>query len=353
MANVKDLRDKPLSEMTADELRGYIDTAEKSGYSLSESKDLGKAQDLLKVLEPDKYGSETVESAEQKLLTNTTPQTQQKLGIAPTTAADGGLTNTTYDAFFNTSEINQLKADIDEKKKARDIAVAKINDNPFYSEATRVGKINQINQQADAEIGTLQEGLNQLISDAEIRYNIATQQYNVEQDRYKNALSQLNLLIDTGAISNLNPADLAELAKETGLTVDMLKQIQLQTAEKGSGISPQVITQTDNDGNVTAVVIDKNTGNIINKQNLGQIGEQDNVSKQEIVQLASEEMNKYVGGDGHVSETTYLAARDVWTRQGFDPADFDAQFAYQYVNPSYYESYKLIDQNALRYFSGT
>lgn len=352
MANVKDLRDKPLSEMSAEELRGYIDTAEKSGYSLSESKDLGKAQDLLKVLEPDKYGSETVESAEQKLLTNTTPETQQKLGIAPVTDA-GGITNTTYDAFFNTNEINQLKADIDEKKKARDTAVAKINDNPFYSEATRVGKINQINQQADAEIGTLQEGLDQLISDAEIRYNIATQQYDVEQDRYKNALSQLNLLIDTGAISNLNPADLAELAKETGLTVDMLKQIQLETSKSGSKVSPEVIKQTDRDGNVTVVIIDKNTGNIINKQNLGQIGEQENVSRQEIVQLASEEMNKYVGGDGHVSETTYLAARDVWTRKGFDPADFDAQFAYQYVNPAYYESYKLIDQNALRYFSGT
>jgi hypothetical protein len=82
MANIKELRTKPLADMSATELRGYIDTAENAGFSISKSKDLGKAVNLLKVLEPTKYGTKTVEAAKTSLQTQSSIPTLEKLGIA-------------------------------------------------------------------------------------------------------------------------------------------------------------------------------------------------------------------------------------------------------------------------------
>ena len=81
MASVKDLRSKALSDMSYDELSDYIKRAENAGYSRSTSKDLGKAEDLRKVMKPENYGAETVASAKTKLKNSTEISTQERLGL--------------------------------------------------------------------------------------------------------------------------------------------------------------------------------------------------------------------------------------------------------------------------------
>lgn len=79
--DLKSLRSKPLSSMDAGELKSFIKAGEKAGYSLSTSKELGKAQNLLKVLQPSGYSAKQVESAKQSLTVNTEVPNLQRLGI--------------------------------------------------------------------------------------------------------------------------------------------------------------------------------------------------------------------------------------------------------------------------------
>src|SRR3989337_2858545 len=52
--------------------------------------------------------------------------------------------NAIYESSYKSPEIQKLNEEITAKQKARDEAVAIVNDNPFYSEATRGGKIAKI-----------------------------------------------------------------------------------------------------------------------------------------------------------------------------------------------------------------
>lgn len=79
--NLKTLRSKPLADMSASELKSFISAGKRAGASLSTSKELNKAQNLLKVLEPSSYGAKQVESAKTSLQTQSSIPTLEKLGI--------------------------------------------------------------------------------------------------------------------------------------------------------------------------------------------------------------------------------------------------------------------------------
>lgn len=288
MASVKDLRNKALSDMSYEELTDYIKRAENAGFSRSESKDLGKAEDLRKAMKPENYGSDTVESAIEKLRMGTERSTQARLGLIQDTGADlnmerarglgggsGGAPaaidlNQIYEEAINSPEIQELESELLAKKQARDEALADINDNPFYSEATRVGKISKLEQRANDEINTLESTLAQRKADAQVKVNIATQQYNIESDMYQQNLNKLNMLINSGALLNASGDDVAQIALATGMTTDMVKGIQQKMQE--DQVKPQIVTSTDNAGNVTVTAINPNTGEIMNQNSLGYVG---------------------------------------------------------------------------------
>jgi len=67
-----------------------------------------------------------------------------------------------YKTLYDNSGITSTQAQIDgiiklaqEKEAAKNAAVAGVNDNPFYSEATRVGRSSKVEQSANADIATL------------------------------------------------------------------------------------------------------------------------------------------------------------------------------------------------------
>lgn len=280
MASVKDLRNKALSDMSVSELRDYISKAEKAGYSISTSKDLGKAVDLIKVQDPSGYSSKQVESAKDKLRSNTTVATQTRLGLVSGGSGAGvGFStgtiapinlNTMYEQAMNDPALKALQDELVAKQTARDQAEAGINDNPYYTEATRVGKIAKLNERANDEINTLQSQVEAKKADALVKINIATQQYDIESKAYQQNLDKLNTLISSGAIVGASSKDISQIALATGMSTDMVRSIIDNT--KKSQRQTQVVTATDDNGNVTVAVIDSQTGETIGKNSLGAIG---------------------------------------------------------------------------------
>lgn len=354
MASVKDLRTKPLSEMSTSELRDYIKRAEQAGYSISESKDLRKAVDLLKVQEPDKYGSETVESAKKKLSSSTTPETRARLGLSGASSASPfgsfGSDNASginlqqiYDQALNDPELKALEDELNAKKRARDEAEADINNNPYYAEATRVGKIEKLNQRANDEINTLQSQITEKRADAQVKVNIATQQYNIDSQEYQKNLQKLNLLISSGAITGASSSDISQIALATGMSTDMVKSI-IETTKAGQ-VQTSVLSATDDNGNVTVSVINTKTGEVIAQNSLGAIGNKQGSGTSEEKQLyniavsaATSDLSTVAGQDGYVAPADYRKYRSQWVALGLDGSDFDKQFK-GFINPTHPQDY--------------
>lgn len=189
-----------------------------------------------------------------------------------------------YNKSINSPEIldlNKALTDIDSQIKAKKDALTAaetlINDNPFYSTATRSGKISKLNEQANKEINNLIEQRNAKANDlatkkadVQTSINIALKQYDVNNAEYQKNLGQLNLLLSSGALANASGSDLAGIATATGISTSLLQG--MVTAAKQKNVQPHVVTSEDNAGNVSVSIIDLNTGNIIKTQSLGAVG---------------------------------------------------------------------------------
>lgn len=249
--NAKQLRNKALADMSAQELKDFISKGEKSGLSLSTSKELGKAQNLLKVLEPEGYGAKQVESAKTSLQTQSSIPTLEKLGISvpdwkkqqagiatPTAGATGttggltaGMTQTAgvSSSPFQTPDVITAQKELDALVKQKNEALAQINDNPFYSEGTRSGKVNRLNDKFSQELALAQTKLTTAQTNAQNAYK-------AQQDALSNNREILKTYISTGALAGATEAELVAISKATGYPMGVLRgaiqQIQFDRQQK-------------------------------------------------------------------------------------------------------------------------
>lgn len=173
--------------------------------------------------------------------------------------------------------IAAAQGEIQKRRQALAEAEAQINDNPFYSEATRVGKIAKLQEKAQADIANFerelalkQDSLAKLRGDAETKIGLATKQYDINRTEYQDNLQKFNMLLQSGAIRNASGSDIAQISAMTGISSDMIGGIINKM--KQDEVKPQVITSTDENGNLTYAVIDQMTGNLISKNTLGGVG---------------------------------------------------------------------------------
>ena len=323
------------------------------GKTLSTSKELGKVENAIKVLRPENYGREAVASATEQLRMSTEPLTQQQLGIAPIPSTAGGRAGTTgtspagtldLNAMYETAmggEIADIEKQITDKQSALTQAMANINDNPYYSEATRTGQLAKLQDRANTEIQTLQNQLTMKKADLQTQLNIATQQYNIQSQEYQNNLNRLNLLISTGAIAGASAEDIAQISEATGMGTSMVQSIISKVNEGNRNLQ----TSTDNAGNVT--IFDANTGAIVNRiSGIGKAstsGGADSMTESErqrnlisntnmAFNSVNKEGNPILGSDGKSSPESYKAIRQSFIAQGGGTAeDFDALF-FGYAN---------------------
>lgn len=186
-------------------------------------------------------------------------------------------------AAYNTPEIQAANTAITARQKALADAQAGINDNPLYSEATRVGKSAKLTEKANADILIQQNQLASLKSDAAIKLNAQQGQYNINEQAYQDRLSNFNNLVSMGGLDNAGAEDLAKLAVDTGIPMSMIQSIQALSKQKNTpqAEKPQIITATDNNGNLSILAVDAN-GKIINQTEVGGAGKAATYKGQEI-----------------------------------------------------------------------
>lgn len=174
-------------------------------------------------------------------------------------------------------DLQNVQSEITARQTAYAQAEAEVNDNPWYSEATRVGKLSKLEQKYNRDLQNLvsQQSIyeNKILgykADATTKVNMALKQYDINNAEYQNRLNEFNVLLQTGAIQNLGDSSLASLSQSTGFSMETLKSIQGKMNEKE--VKPQLVSNEDANGNVTLTVVDLNTGKVISNQSLGNVG---------------------------------------------------------------------------------
>lgn len=245
-------------------------------------------------------------------------------GTSAGASAGAGASNynvtETYDKLYKDLGIDQLKSDVDAKQAeitARRARLAEaqgmINENPWYAEATRTGKLKRLEEQAQADIenvtreqALLQAKVDEANQQLATKTNLSTQQYQIDRQSAADAVAELNTLISSDAdMSNINVND---FAARTGMSSETISA--LVAASQAKEIKPSVIQSTDDSGNVTVTVIDQNTGAIVGQTSLGRIGNAQNsggskASEGEISRYYIDTLRGYVDTGAGVRDVFY------------------------------------------------
>jgi hypothetical protein len=175
-----------------------------------------------------------------------------------------------YKSLYESSGVPLLEKEYSDKEKAYNEAMSKINDNPFLSEASRVGRQQKLSTDFQNAVANLQKDIATKKADIETQLNLQTKQFDINSQAATNALNQLNSLLGMGALDNASGESIANLTRSTGISSDMINSaIQ---ANKAKNVQTQVITSTADSGEVTISVINSTTGEIIEQSSLGKVG---------------------------------------------------------------------------------
>jgi len=155
-----------------DELKQMRKDLMSQGQQLSTSKSLGKIEQAIKVANPSGYSADQVSSAQQNL----------KLINEPTVSGMGTVANSATP----TSDASNLEKLLADKQDALVKATSNVNDNPWYSEATRVDKLAKLNNIAQLEISNIQSQVAQKKQDEQYRQEQEYKQqlFDFEKEKY-------------------------------------------------------------------------------------------------------------------------------------------------------------------------
>ncbi len=190
-------------------------------------------------------------------------------GMATPTTLD---LNRIYDENYQASGIKALEEELAAKARQYTEARGANNDNPFLSEATRVGREAKLEKLYGERTANVQNEIAMKKADIDTRLNLSLKQFDINSQAAQQALSQFNTLLSLGALDNASGEDIAAITRSTGISSNMILNAIKTSKSSKEKADTQVITSTNDAGVVTASVIDKQTGQIISQQNLGKIG---------------------------------------------------------------------------------
>ena len=149
-------------------------------------------------------------------------------------------------------------------------ATSNINDNPFLSEATRVGRNQKLNIDYQNSAKTLQDQLmskkNDISTkkaDIETQLNIQMKQFDIDSEVARQAREQFNMLLSSGALDGATGDDIANITRSTGISSSMI--YSAVNARKQKDLQTSTI-QYDDGTNQGFAIINSQTGEIISRQ---------------------------------------------------------------------------------------
>jgi len=211
---------------------------------------------------------------------------------------------------------------------------SKINDNPFLSEASRVGRISKVREKLNQEITNIQNQLATKKADVETKLNLALKQFDINSQVAKDALSRANTLLEMGVLDGASGEDIANLTRSTGISSSAW--YSAIKANKDKNIKTSVSTASDDTGQY-AVVINSQTGEIIAKNKIAE-AKSDSLSTSETNQQNTQKINKAINESansyGHLSPSDWKSALTFYTNSGLGTAnDFIISYA-GYTDPN-------------------
>lgn len=201
-----------------------------------------------------------------------------------------------YESLYQGSGIRDVEAGLTDKTNQFNAQVAKIKDNPYLSEANMTGRISKLSDKFNADKTLAQNDIAMKKADIETQLNLQTKQFDINSQQAQQAFQQFQSLLSSGALDNASGTDIANITRATGLSSSMIQSaIGVNKAKNAPKVNTSVL-QTDDGTNRYAVVINSDTGEVINKQNIG------------ASTPTAAEVKAGLGGGGTVSDAKQRAA---------------------------------------------
>lgn len=201
--------------------------------------------------------------------TATTLPTQPKINLSDTynqLVEASGISGLETNVNATKAKITQMEADAAAEK-------AKVNENPWIGEASRIGRIAKIDTKlAEAtaplqkDVANLTNQVTQKQTEVSNKLGLTTSQYNIDIASNQQNLANFNSLLSSGALANATPQDIATLAQQTGLASSFIQSAINQAKKAANPLS--VGTYTDANNNLVAYTMDSQ-GNLVSSNTIG------------------------------------------------------------------------------------
>lgn len=194
-----------------------------------------------------------------------------------------------YNTYSKDAGIADLEGKITTKTQAYNDATSKINDNPYLSEADRVGRAEKLRMDYNNDIKVDQDALAMKQADVKLKLDLASKQFDINSKAATQEFERFNSLLSSGALNNAGGQDIANLALSTGLSTDMI-----QSAIKANKTKGSEMVKYDDGTNQGFAIVDKE-GNIVKKEIIaGSKSISDNLSSNDQITEATKAINDYM-----------------------------------------------------------
>lgn len=178
-----------------------------------------------------------------------------------------------YSSLFQNSGVQDKEAKLNGLQQQYLEARGKISDNPFLSASMIDQRLQRLDAKYKEQTQPLINEIAQKKADIETQLNLQTKQFDINSQQAKDSLNYFNTLLEAGALDNASGEDLANITRSTGVPSSLI-QSAIKARKSKEKADLYIDTFTSDSGEVTAVTIDKGTGNVITKTSLGNIGNQ-------------------------------------------------------------------------------
>jgi hypothetical protein len=206
-----------------------------------------------------------------------------------------------YKSLYASSGISDIEKEYSTKEKQYIEAKAQINDNPWLSEGTRVGRVAKLESLFNERTANLKNDIATKKADIETQIGLETKQFDINSQATQQAWSQLNTLLSMGALSGATGEDIANITRSTGISSDMIRSAI--DASKKKDVKTSVIQSTNDAGVVTVSVVNSETGEVISQKSLGAIGNAEKATEPKALSIGQQKgsveaiISSYIGNE--------------------------------------------------------